>query len=189
MENNKRTRIVEQSVAHFTHYGFKRTTMGEIAKLAGISRPTLYAEFDSKEDIFAAAIEWWAQDLSDELKTHTEGTTNLGDCIKAAFEVLVLKGCEAAERWSFSQELMDIEDPRVAEAQINARMILARSFAQCIEQTDADLGPLNQTTEQLAQLLQSAATGLKQDNPDTDELRRALYSLAEMTSRAVGEAR
>lgn len=41
----------------FVRYGFARTTMGDIARAAGISRPALYILFPDKEAIFSRVIE------------------------------------------------------------------------------------------------------------------------------------
>ncbi len=53
---DKRTEIVRASVDVFLRYGYARTTMGDIAAAAKISRPTLYDAFPSKEEVFAAAV-------------------------------------------------------------------------------------------------------------------------------------
>ncbi len=52
----KRTEIVRVAVDVFLRYGYARTTMGDIAKAAGVSRPTLYAAYPDKEAVFAAAV-------------------------------------------------------------------------------------------------------------------------------------
>lgn len=53
----RKDRIIEAATDVFLRYGHARTTMGDIAEKAGISRPALYLVFPGKEDIFAAVIE------------------------------------------------------------------------------------------------------------------------------------
>ena len=48
----KRDAVYDVASVVFAQYGFRRTTMNDIAKSAGISRPALYLMFDNKEDLF-----------------------------------------------------------------------------------------------------------------------------------------
>ena len=47
-------RILTAAQTLFAQYGFQRTSMADIAKAAGISRPGLYLRFCGKTEIFAA---------------------------------------------------------------------------------------------------------------------------------------
>jgi len=46
---------------HFLHFGFKKTTVDEVAAEMGISKKTIYKHFSSKEDIFYFIISRLAQ--------------------------------------------------------------------------------------------------------------------------------
>ena len=48
----KREAVFEAASEVFSRYGFRRTSMNDIAEAAGISRPALYLMFDNKEDLF-----------------------------------------------------------------------------------------------------------------------------------------
>lgn len=50
------TSILDAAVTVFAAEGFDRTTMEAIAARAGTTKPTLYARFGSKEELFAAAV-------------------------------------------------------------------------------------------------------------------------------------
>ncbi|MBN1347493.1 MAG: TetR/AcrR family transcriptional regulator [Phycisphaerae bacterium] len=47
-----RQQVMDEASRLFLHYGFKKTTMDEIARQVGISKGALYLHFDSKEAIF-----------------------------------------------------------------------------------------------------------------------------------------
>ena len=49
--------IVDVAGKIFARYGFKKTTMEEIAKVMHKGRSTIYHYFKNKEDIFCAIIE------------------------------------------------------------------------------------------------------------------------------------
>lgn len=46
-------RIAEIAQARFDHFGYKKTTMEEIARDAGVSKKTIYEHFRSKEALFS----------------------------------------------------------------------------------------------------------------------------------------
>ena len=48
----KQFAVFDAAADVFARYGFKRTTMNDIAEAAGISRPALYLMFDNKEHLF-----------------------------------------------------------------------------------------------------------------------------------------
>lgn len=50
--SDTRTVILRAAETAFERFGFTQTTIGEIAKAAGVSRPTVYAYFTSKKDVF-----------------------------------------------------------------------------------------------------------------------------------------
>ncbi|MCP4133043.1 MAG: TetR/AcrR family transcriptional regulator [bacterium] len=53
-EKEKKNLIIETAEKFFFHYGFKKTTVDEIAQTAGIAKGTVYLYFKSKEDILIA---------------------------------------------------------------------------------------------------------------------------------------
>jgi AcrR family transcriptional regulator len=53
----KRHAVITTAADVFRRYGFERTTMADIAKAAGMSRPALYLVFPTKLDVFNAMIE------------------------------------------------------------------------------------------------------------------------------------
>ncbi len=48
----KRETVFSAAADVFAQYGFRRTSMNDIAQAAGISRPALYVLFENKEDLF-----------------------------------------------------------------------------------------------------------------------------------------
>jgi AcrR family transcriptional regulator len=56
-ESAKRRQIVEGAREVFLAHGFDAASMGEIARVAGVSKGTLYVYFDSKESLFEAIVE------------------------------------------------------------------------------------------------------------------------------------
>ncbi len=52
-----KNRIIEEAQNIFKRYGFRKSTMDEIATAAGKGKSTLYHYFKSKDEVFAAVVE------------------------------------------------------------------------------------------------------------------------------------
>jgi AcrR family transcriptional regulator len=55
-EDPKDAAILQSAFVAFARYGLRRTSMADIAKGAGMSRPALYLRYAGKEDIFNAMV-------------------------------------------------------------------------------------------------------------------------------------
>ncbi|MFD5653447.1 TetR/AcrR family transcriptional regulator [Streptomyces sp. NPDC127039] len=53
---DRRTMVLESAMATFARFGYRKTSMEEVARAAHISRPGLYFLFSSKESLFRAAV-------------------------------------------------------------------------------------------------------------------------------------
>jgi AcrR family transcriptional regulator len=53
----RREALLEAAVGVFARYGFRKTTMDEVARAAGVSRQGLYLQFADKETLFRKAVE------------------------------------------------------------------------------------------------------------------------------------
>lgn len=62
-----RNGIVEVAKEIFAHYGFRKTTMNEIADGVGKGKSSLYYYFSSKEDVYRAVIEKEADTMKNKL--------------------------------------------------------------------------------------------------------------------------
>ena len=55
-QESRKFKILESAHKLFSHYGFEKTTIEDIAKEAELGKGTIYLEFDSKEAILMAII-------------------------------------------------------------------------------------------------------------------------------------
>lgn len=80
-----RQKILDAARERLWHYGFKKTTMDEIASDAGVGKGTVYLYFESKEDIGLAIIGQYKEDslhviraiAEDAAKTPTQKLTEM----------------------------------------------------------------------------------------------------------------
>ena len=59
----RRHHVITAATNVFLRYGYTRTTMNDIAKAAGLTRPTLYQSYPDKEAVFRAVIDEMATQL------------------------------------------------------------------------------------------------------------------------------
>ena len=52
----RRARLLEGALATFARFGYRKTSMEEVARAAGISRQGLYLHFPTKDDLFRATV-------------------------------------------------------------------------------------------------------------------------------------
>jgi AcrR family transcriptional regulator len=68
-----RQRLLMLAVERFGAHGFRRTSVSEIARGAGVTQPAAYAYFSSKQELFEAAVDEDAADVLDQARRQSEG--------------------------------------------------------------------------------------------------------------------
>jgi len=86
-----RARIIEIARSIFTHFGFKKTTIEEIAQATKKGKSSIYYYFSSKEEIFKAVVEKEAEELKSELAKKTEDITDPIEKLKVYIRVRMRK--------------------------------------------------------------------------------------------------
>ena len=81
-----RAAVLDGATRAVEKHGARRTTMADIANLAGIAKGTLYNHFRAKEAVFSAAIDAGVRSLTDECVT--VATDDLADALALAAERL-----------------------------------------------------------------------------------------------------
>lgn len=82
----KRAAILEAAKQAFSRYGLKRTSMADIAGIAGVSRPALYLLFKDKDAIFRAL----AAELSAAAAAAAEAAWPKGAAFRDGLEAAIL---------------------------------------------------------------------------------------------------
>jgi AcrR family transcriptional regulator len=77
-----RRKIIVSAGKIFSRYGFKKTTMDEIAKALKMGKSSIYYYFESKEEIFEAVVLWEANVLRNELTTAIKSVDSPTDKMK-----------------------------------------------------------------------------------------------------------
>lgn len=76
-------RILDAAVEVAALHGLRRLSVAEVAKRAGISRPTLYKHFDSKDALVAAAVQRAAAEMVDAVHDVVVGIDDPREALEA----------------------------------------------------------------------------------------------------------
>ncbi|MBM4390177.1 MAG: TetR/AcrR family transcriptional regulator [Deltaproteobacteria bacterium] len=154
----RRVEILDAAAGVFLRYGLRRTSMDELARAAGISRPGLYLYFASKEAVFEAAVRQIMAHVAATARAALGGSGPLADRVAAALEAahghLVGQGEDARHM----VELIDTarallgDDLDAYERDFRAELVLALGDAR---------GAGGLRGEALAELLDLVSVGAK----------------------------
>lgn len=81
--------IINVARRHFSRYGYSKTTMEEIARDCGITKPTLYNHFASKADLFHAVIDNEQQAFYKIVASATANLQSASDRLRAYAEIQI----------------------------------------------------------------------------------------------------
>ena len=85
----QREAILKAATAAFLRYGFKKTSMDDVAQAAGVSRQGLYLYFDTKDFLFREALQYLVSHIISTARSVAEdGTLSLRDRLLGVFEAL-----------------------------------------------------------------------------------------------------
>jgi AcrR family transcriptional regulator len=99
LREEKKSRIIEAAARVFARKGFAGTVMADIAMEARIGKGTLYAYFDSKEDLFFAVFEWFVK------KTEAEAKVSVSALGGSALKRLVVLNDSLMNSWAEMKDL------------------------------------------------------------------------------------
>lgn len=90
-------------------YGFKRTSMDDVASAVGISRPALYQHFSNKQDIYRAMLQTMCEASLDAARQASHGENTLAKRLGAAIHCAVIEPHAAVEDWPHGAELLTLK--------------------------------------------------------------------------------
>ncbi len=105
--DSTRMQILNAAMACLIRHGPKHTNISTVASQAGVSRPTVYAHFESLGDLLQEAIARGTDLLSDSIEAHARNFDDVGDRVVAAF----IHGLALADQVDVLRRPMSFELP------------------------------------------------------------------------------
>lgn len=88
-DHSVREQIVEAAGEHFSHYGYEKTTVSDLAKAIGFSKAYIYKFFDSKQAIGEAICAKTLSAIVAAVEESVTGATTPTDKFRRMFKTLV----------------------------------------------------------------------------------------------------
>src|SRR5690348_14961346 len=188
-----RERILRAAFSRFASYGFRRTSMEDIAAAAGVSRAALYLQFQNKEAIFRALSEELHAQAYAAAEAALAAAAPLAERLRTAVEAKTLRFVEIAYGSPHGSELLD-ESNRLcgdhpAAAEQRFRALLARVFRRAAAEGEIDLATAGLTPAAAAELLTRSVSGLKGPGVTVDAYRAHVAALVRVFTAGLGAGR
>jgi AcrR family transcriptional regulator len=161
----KREAILTAAQRRFARYGFRRTSMEDIAEETGISRAGVYLEFQNKEEIFTSVAHGLHEQALSAVAAALEQDAPLSERVLAAVLGKNLRYVELLHGSPHGQELVDEKDRLCGDLAVDAekrfRELLVRAFRRAAAAGELDLERVALSAAELAEVFARAASGLK----------------------------
>ncbi|MEW5849068.1 MAG: TetR/AcrR family transcriptional regulator [Myxococcota bacterium] len=161
-DDARRHQLLEAAQGVFLRYGFRKTSMDEVARVAEVSRQGLYLHFATKEELFRAAFQ---HALDSALRQATarlkDPSRSWEERLVGAFDELVGRyvGVMGAGASDLAEAGRTLVGPMLAEHEEAALEAVARAIRS--SGLVAAYKPAGLTARQLADVLYATARGLK----------------------------
>lgn len=176
----KEDQVLSAAERCFFRYGFRKTTMGEIAAAAQVSRPALYLMYSSKEDVFRAVVVRLFSRLLAELD---EGLDTHGDPIEQlrfAFDVWCVRPFETVQNAPDAADLLENSRQLAAEAWTEAEADFEKVITNILDGVMRGQRGSGLTAHQVAHVLAIAVPGLKEAATSAEQLRGSIRDLLDL---------
>lgn len=163
--DHKSEAILDAALPVFVRHGFRKTSMADIARAAGISRAALYLSFGSKEELFRAGSARAHAKTMRSVEAALGGDGDIFSRIELAITVfqrdLILPFAGSAD----AVELFDINMALAKDITLAARAQLVTLLAHALTNAQATgaitLDGLNATPADVAAIIVAAMEGIK----------------------------
>lgn len=170
----------------FATYGFRKTSMEDIARGAGMSRPALYLHYRNKDDIYRHLVQRHYQEAAAAVEAALSRGGPVPERLAAAFSAQGGAAIEAMLSSPHGMELLDAGKSAATEIIRQGEARLTSVYAAWLERA-AQVGQLRLPgpAGEVAVTITSALKGLKMTAPDYPAYSARIALLAEMTGRGL----
>lgn len=161
----RRQQIVDAAIGVFLRYGYARTSMGDVARAAGLTRPTLYVTFPDKERIFAAVVEKMIADKLAEIREGLPRQPTLKKKLCFAGNAWAVDGYKLVEAHPDAADMFDLGFKSVCAGYDEFAKLLADILDKPLRRSR-----LNLSSEEVSQTIVFAMRGFKDTAASGEEL-------------------
>jgi AcrR family transcriptional regulator len=183
-------RILDAALARFSSYGFRRTSMEDIAAEAGLSRAALYLQFRNKDEIFRSLSQVLHEEALGRAVKALGEKGPLVERLRAAFEGMSLRLVGIVYGSPHGGELLDernrLSGDLAAQTGRRFQNALTAAFRRAAREGEVDLAARRMTPAEAAELLRQAVSGLKGPGLTVETYRTRLAALVRVFVAGLG---
>lgn len=184
-QDTKQAKILTAAMDVFARYGFRRTSMDDIAQAAGVSRPALYQDFSNKRDIFRAIVVAIAADVCVKMQQQVHSKASLAHRLRGVFTVGVAEPYRMMEAMPHGEEIVGLKEEFAKDLFDDWRDQAHNAFKSVLLSQE---GVSHELAEDLAATLDVAIAGIKADSIKVDEMEQRFDQLLRVITAAAGNA-
>ncbi len=180
-ESARRAGLLEASLAVFARFGFRKTSMDEVARAAQISRQGLYLHFANKEELFKATVSHACEaSLADALQA-LAADGPLPDRLARAFDEWV--GRYVGKFAADAADLMEAAEALAGTLIKDKEKVFLDAVTAALREggVAAAYKPAGVTARQLADNLAAVAGGLKHCSETREEFQEGMALAVRIT--------
>ncbi|MCG8416067.1 MAG: TetR/AcrR family transcriptional regulator [Pseudomonadales bacterium] len=183
-EKAKQTAVFDAAADVFAQYGFRRTTMNDIAQAAGISRPALYLMFDNKENLFHELAAYRINLALKEARAVLAGSDPVTERFINALMVFEKVYTEPVANSPHGEELIDVNMSLAADVMSKGYSSLVTALAKVLKEAE-ETGEVSfentpMTHKVFVELLLSSMKGIKKMAASKEEYRKQTQMVAQI---------
>jgi AcrR family transcriptional regulator len=180
----RRTAVLDAALRVFGQYGYRRTSMDDIAREAGIAKGTIYLSFASKEEVFQALSQRLSQRMLADAETARSRPGTTADKLTAMNAAWFGTYAETIRRSPHAAELLDakhrLSADLVSRAASRYKRLVRDVLTEAAAAGELDLESVGLTADTAAELLIASARGLESSAASPAAYRRYLNALVQV---------
>lgn len=177
MTQSKEEKVLTAARSVFMRYGFKRSTMSDLAEAAQMSRPALYLIFSSKEEVFRALVTQIFTELLGEVREGVSKHEEVADQLTCAFEVWCVRPFEMIQASPDAKDILESGYEFATETTVQAFSDFETILSDILRPIVSSQADPPLSSEQLAHILTTAAEGFKESASSAVQLRQMIKGL------------
>ena len=189
ISDTKADNILLAAFDTFRTYGFRRTTMEDIARAAGMSRAALYIHFKNKEDIQRGMTKAYYEQVAARVQVALAQSLTVQELLSQAFAEHAGETFKILVDSPHGNELLDLQNSvsldltRAGQARVSG--VYAEWLMREQKRGRVDLAQFNQSPSEVAEVMCLALYGLKSSNLSYERFVERRNLLAAAFSKAI----
>jgi len=183
-DNSSHTRqqaILNAAFGAFTTYGHRKTSMDDIARAAGMSRPALYLHYRNKKDIFRSLAQFYYDQAGDAVAAALGQSGTVAEVLGAAFAAQGGEVFEVMLTSPHGLELLDATNATASDIVQTGEAGLRDIYAAWLDgAADSGQVALAGPSQDMAGTMMAALKGIKMAGTDYATYKRRVALLAVM---------